>query len=53
MDVIDSTIRQIIVNKLAVIVLKLIMTPFFISLGMFDLVVPYFFDVLFVTIMIV
>ena len=44
-DVIGSTIRPTIVNKLAVIVLQHIMTPSFISLDMFDIVVPYLFAV--------
>ena len=41
--VIVSTRRRTIVNKLAVIKLQCIMTPSFISIGMFALVVPYFF----------
>ena len=44
-DVIGSTRRCTIVNKLAVIVLQRIMTPSFIPLDMFALVVPYFFAV--------
>ena len=44
-DVIGSTRRPTIVNKLAVIVLQSIMTPSFVFLGMFALVVPCFFAV--------
>ena len=44
-DVIGLTRRHTIVNKLDVIVLQRIMTPSFVSLDMFALVVPYFFSV--------
>ena len=42
-DMIGSTRRPTIVNKLAVILLQHIMTPLFFSLDMFVLVVIYFF----------
>ena len=45
MGVIGSTRRPTIVKKSAVIVLQCIMTPSFVSLGIFYLVVPYCFDV--------
>ena len=45
-DLIGSTRRRTIFNKLAVIVLQHIMTPSFVSLDMFALVVPYFFGFL-------
>ena len=44
-DVISSTRKCTIVNKLAVIVLQHIMTPSFVSFDMFALVVPYLFAV--------
>ena len=44
-DVIGSTRRPTIVNKLAVIVLQDIMTHLFVSLDMFSLVVTYLFAV--------
>ena len=44
-DVIGSTRRPTLVNKLAVIVLKCIMNPSLISLDMLALVVPYLFAV--------
>ena len=43
-DVIGSTRRPNIINKLDVLVLKCIMTPLFIYLDMLALVVPYNFD---------
>ena len=46
--VIGSTIRPTSVNKLAVIALQHIMTPSFVTLDMFALVVPYLFPVWFV-----
>ena len=51
MDAIGSTRRPTIVNKLGVTALQRIMTPSFVSLGMFALVVPYLFAVRFVTMM--
>ena len=47
-DVIGSTRRRNIVNKLAVIFLQRIITPSFVSLDMFALVIPYLSAVLFV-----
>ena len=44
-DVIGSTRRRNIVNKLAVVVLQRIMTPSFVSLDMFALAIPYLFAV--------
>ena len=44
-DVIGSTIRPTIVNKLAMIVLQRIMNPSFVSLDIFALVIPYLFSV--------
>ena len=41
-DVIGSTIIPNIVNKLAAIVFQHIMTPSFVSIDMFALVVPFF-----------
>ena len=43
MSVIGSTQIDTIVNKLTVIVLQCIMTTLFVYLGIFALVVPYFF----------
>ena len=51
MDVLGSTIRPTIVKNLAVTILQRIMTPLFVSLYMFALVVPYLFYVLLITIM--
>ena len=51
MDVICSTRRPTIFNKLAVIILERIMTTLCVSLDMFTLVVPYLFAVWFVTLM--
>ena len=45
MDIIGSTTRPIIVNKLVVIVLNVIMTPLLVSLDMCALAIPYLFDV--------
>ena len=45
MGVLGSTRRPTTVNKLDVIVLQRIMTPSFVSLDMFALVVPIFFAV--------
>ena len=43
MDVLGSTRRPTTANKLTVIVLQRIMTPLFVTLDMFALVVTYFF----------
>ena len=43
MDVLGSSIRRAIVKNLAVIVLQHIMDPWFFSLDMFSLFVPYLF----------
>ena len=51
MAVLGSTKRPTNVNKLDVTALKHIMTPLFVTLEMFALVVPYLFTFLFVTIM--
>ena len=45
MDVLGSTIRPTTVNKLAVIVFQHIITPSFVSIGMFALVLPHLFAV--------
>ena len=42
MAVLGSTRRHTTVNKLSAIAVKSIMIPSFVSLDMFDLVVPYF-----------
>ena len=47
-DLIGSKRRCTIFNKLAVIFLQRIMTPSFVSLDMFALVIPYLSAVLFV-----
>ena len=51
MAVLGSTIRPTTINTFSVIYYQHIMTPLFITLDMFALVVPYLFDVLFLTIM--
>ena len=43
MDVLGPTIRPITVNKLDVTALQQILTPLFITVDMFSLVVPFFF----------
>ena len=45
MSVLGSTIRPTTFNKLTVIALQHITTPSFVTLDMFDLVVPYLFAV--------
>ena len=45
MDVLGSTRIPTVVNKLAMVVLQRIMTPSFVSLEIFVLVVPYLFAV--------
>ena len=51
MYMIGSTIRPTPINKLAVIVLQRIMTPPFVSLDIFSLVIQYLFSILFITMM--
>ena len=46
--VIGSTRRYTIVNKFAVIFLQHIITPLFVSIDMFAIVVPYLFSVWFI-----
>ena len=51
MYMIGSTIRPTPIKKLAVIVLQRIMTPPFVSLDIFSLVIQYLFSILFITMM--
>ena len=47
MSLLGSTIKPATVNKFSVTALQRILTALFVTVDMFDLVIPYFFDIWF------